>query len=499
MRVDVRLQARPQLDRSWRYAVAPSLLLVIGLFWGTWTAYTLLSGGSQSAIFYAAAGCFVVFAFAFLALQGTGRLNWMSAPPLLTIQALLGFAIMPIVRFATGTDSIDDGYMRAIVQALIGFVAFWAGCALMNRGSTFRFVPLGEDTSSRVAFAAAALLGLGVLGNVILWRSGLFANTTDLDVHASSLGFVQWLTLLANMLPASLIVSAIEMFGKPHPGATCRFVFWISLLTSVGLGAISATKSGTLFPLLYAAMIYTVTRKKLPRSLILLPIFVVMIVFPFVGAFRKNLSAGYRYQFNTVEGLEAAMGQSYEDAFLSFGSTSSSAESENSQIAMARFSHLSYLRDMVTLPVPEMLSGDEKVWLAPIYPLIPRFIWKDKPVFAKGVRLSYLLGNTQYNSSAAMTPIGDLYVMYGTFGVIVGMFVWGISLQLLMNWIIGKDISERRLFFYVIMLPVLLNIEADVVGLIAGTVQYGMSSAILAYVIYGRSETPLRVESQRAG
>jgi hypothetical protein len=279
------------------------------------------------------------------------------------------------------------------------------------------------------------------------------------------------------------------LFGKPYPGAVTTFTFWASLLASVGFGAVSGTKSGTLVPMVHTAMIYAITRRKLPRWIVLLPIFIVMVVFPFVNAFRKNLDAGYRAQFNTLEGLESAMAQSYEDAFLSFGSTSNDAESGNSQAALARFSYLSYLRDMLTLPVPEMLRGDEKIWMAPIYPLVPRFIWKDKPVFEKGVRLSYLLGGAWGSSSAAMTPIGDLYVMYGELGVIVGMFMWGVGLQLMMNWITGKGISERTLFLYLVILSTVLSLEADVVGLIVATVQNGLTYAILAFAIYGSPET----------
>src|ERR1700759_2582321 len=102
MRFDVRLEAKPQIDRAWRRTVAPSLLLVVGLSWGAWSAYALLSDASQTAVFYATAGCYILLAVAFLGLQGVGRLNWMSAPSMLTIEALLGFAIMPTVRFVNG-------------------------------------------------------------------------------------------------------------------------------------------------------------------------------------------------------------------------------------------------------------------------------------------------------------------------------------------------------------------------------------------------------------
>ena len=48
--------------------------------------------------------------------------------------------------------------------------------------------------------------------------------------------------------------------------------------------------------------------------------------------------------------------------------------------------------------------------------------------------------------------------------------------------------SERNVFIYVMMAPVLLNLEADVVGLIVATIQFGLFNVLCAYVVYGRSE-----------
>jgi len=144
-----------------------------------------------------------------------------------------------------------------------------------------------------------------------------------------------------------------------------------------------------------------------------------------------------------------------------------------------------------------MLEGDEKVWLAPVYPLVPRFLWKGKPVLNKGQRLTSLLGGGN-ESSAALTPIGDLYSMYGTYGIVVGMLVWGVFLQLYMNWISRKSTSEKSFFVYISMLPILLNLESGVVGIVAGTVQVGIGVLLTAYVIYGRSVTMLPVVDIRS-
>jgi hypothetical protein len=77
--------------------------------------------------------------------------------------------------------------------------------------------------------------------------------------------------------------------------------------------------------------------------------------------------------------------------------------------------------------------------------------------------------------------------MYGTYGVVAGMLVWGACLQLYMNWIGSRAGTERSLFLFMLMLPSMLDLENDFIGLIAGAVQTFMIALIVSYVIYGWS------------
>ena len=479
-------------------ALIPVGLLVVGLPWGIWSVYALLGGGgSQSVEFDVAGGWFALLAAGYLGLHGLRGMAWTSVPALLTFEGLVGFVVIPAWRFASGDDVLDSTYVHAIILALLGFIAFWIASLILIKESSFQFSPRHKDTPDRIAFMSVSMLGLGVVGNLILWKAGLYGYTSDMGVRASSLGFIQWLSFLASLLGAALVVSAIEVIGKRSAGGVIGIVFWLSLLSSIGFGVIAGMKSSMLFPLLYVILIYCIIKKRMPRTALLLPLFLIVLVYPFVSAFRVNLNAGYRAQFNTIGGLEATVAQSFEDAFQSFGATTAQAESLNSQDATNRLSYLSYLRDVIGLPAPSMLNGEEKVWLAPIYPLVPRFLWKGKPVLDKGMRLASLLGNPGGGTSAALTPIGDLFAMYGTYGVLIGMFVWGACIQLYMNWIGSRNISERSLFVYTLMLQILLNFESDVVGIVASAVQNVILVVILSYAIYGHRSAPPIIATSR--
>jgi hypothetical protein len=468
------------------------VLLVVGIPWAIWTIVALLGSGASPIVpFNLVVGWFLILALAYLGLHGSRGASWSSVPVLLTIEALVTFIGVPLWRFLENDDQIDSGYARAMLLVLIGFASLWIGSLMVMKESTLQFSPAATSTSMRVTVMSGSMLALGVGENLALWKAGLFSYTADVGLREANVGIMQWLGFLSGLLNGALVVSAIEVIGKRSTQVPIRLIFWASFTLSVGFGLISGMKSGPMYPLLYVLLVYGVSRKQMPKTALLLPALVVVLIYPFVNAYRENMNHGYRAQMNTIGGSEAVLEKSFSDAFLGVGSTSSSAAKGYSDAATGRLSYLSYVRDIIKLPAPSMLRGDESVWLAPLYSLVPRFFWKEKPVLNKGQRLSFILGHGM-ESSSAPTLIGDLYSTYGTYGLVAGMLAWGICLQLYMNRIGGKPLSEVTLFIYTSMLLRLINLEEDFVATVAGTVQVSIEVALMAYIIYGRSASSLQ-------
>jgi hypothetical protein len=489
MRVNVVKPIEHDTNSESASGVVPLVLMIVGVAWGIWSVAVLLgNSGSEPITFDALAGWFVLLAIVYLALHGLSGSSWYSVPVLVTLRALLEFIGIPAWRFASGDDLVDPVYVHAMFLVLIGFASFWIGSVVLMKETALRFVTRMRDTSGRVACVSFVMLGLGAGGTLVLWQAGLYSYSADAGLRESSLGFIQWLAVMADLLKMALLVSAIEVLGKRSTGLLIRITFWISLIGSLLVGGISGMKSQIVEPLLCLAVISGITTRRIPRAAFLLPLLLVPI-YPFVTAYRQNLNSGYRDQVNTLGGVEAVLAKSFADSAQSRATTSEQAEDTFDQ-ATGRLSLLADVSDIVGLPDPTLLNGDAKIWLAPFYPFIPRFLWDGKPVLNKGQRVSEALGRPSTTSSA-VTPIGDLYSMYGAFGVVVGMFVYGMSLQLYMNWAGGAH-SEKGLFIYISMLMPLINLEEDAVALVAGAVQLAIIVLVTSYVVYGRSPSSLR-------
>ena len=476
--------ARKSLPR-W---TAPALLAV-----SVPCALLLCGGNSDLISFCAAAGCFAVLGLGYLGLHGLRGMAWCSVPVLLTVRALAEFLGIPAWQLAMGNDALDSLYVRAMFLTLIGFAAFWLGSLVVKKEARLRFVPRSPATPSRTAFLSLAMLILGLGAKLLLWQTGLLSYTADAETREASLAFLQWLVFCANLLNGALLVSAIEILGKQSTRLLIRFVFWSALVFSVAFGAISGMKEELLKPIFYLVLVYGITRGRIPRAAYLLPLLLVLI-YPFENAYRANLDLGYRSEIRTVGGLGAVLKETFADV-VEGPASRSDIVGTGLESSTGRLSLLTYVKDVVGLADPSLLNGDDKIWLAPVYAVVPRFLWKDKPDLNKGGRFSVLLGGSETTAST-LTPIGDLYAMYGTFWLAAGMLTYGICVQIYMNWA-SRGHSERNLFVYLSMLLSLSNLEATVVGIVSESVHLFFLVLITSYIIYGRQGFPLRVAKSR--
>lgn len=484
MNTDILERLAPGFAGKSLYRWMASALLMVSLP----CALLLCGGNSYRLSFCAAAGCFFVLGLGYLGLHGLRGIAWCSVPVLLTVRALVEFLAIPAWQLAVGNDGLDSLYVRAMFLTLIGFAAFWLGSLVVKREARLRFVPRTSATPNRVAFISLAMLALGFGAKLVLWQAGLLSYTADAETRESSLAFLQWLVFCANLLNGALLVAAIEVLGKPSTGRLIRMVFGSSIALSLTVGAISGMKEELLKPILYLVLVYGITRGRIPRVVFLLPLLLVLI-YPFENAYRANLDLGYRSEIRTLDGLGAVLEKTFTDVVE--GSTSrSEIAGTGFESSTSRLSLLSYVRDVLSLPDPSLLNGDDKVWLAPLYAVVPRVLWKDKPDLNKGGRFSVLLGGSETTAST-VTPIGDLYAMYGTFWLAVGMLIYGICLQIYMNWA-SRGHAERDLFVYLSMLLSLINLEATVVGVVSESVQLFVLMSILSYLIYGGPSLRLR-------
>ena len=106
--------------------------------------------------------------------------------------------------------------------------------------------------------------------------------------------------------------------------------------------------------------------------------------------------------------------------------------------------------------------------------IIPRFLWKDKPiddlgnVFGKRYKI---LSETDKVTSWNMPTLNEFYSNFGTKGVIVGMFIMGFVIRLLMNFFPLKENNNYLLSIGFTLLYPLLFLENHLSLVIGASIQ----------------------------
>jgi hypothetical protein len=128
-------------------------------------------------------------------------------------------------------------------------------------------------------------------------------------------------------------------------------------------------------------------------------------------------------------------------------------------------------------PYEEAYDLDNNIWKDLTTSLVPRVVWKEKPVSSDPRKFSDLYFNFGENSFA-ITPFGDLLRNYGIAGVPLGMMIIGIFLRLFYRALIEnqpRSLWRSTLYF---MLITSLSFEAFYGMLLPNFLKVGLVTVI---------------------
>jgi hypothetical protein len=381
-----------------------------------------------------------------------------------------------LVGFAT-----DDPMQLALSAALLGAAIVLADAARANRGAltpitlyAFSWTLtsaanligiLNQDTASRPSYFLYAVEEHLPLAMKLSWL-GLAIPVLAFKWFAASPGWRSIAHLLPSvegeiadryLLPAGLAAAAFGIFISIAPflpslgtlsallgflphlvafvlarmGASRgrRSWIWMALLIAVAEASRAALfaylRGEVLSPIFaYSAGVLIGARSlRALRSPYLWPVYLFAIVFvAYFAAFgevrsRSSLGVG---RLNVVN--EARLAQEHEGQ-------------QSHRTLLARLSNFNQLTQVVRVAEEDgPYQGKTLEYLA--YAWIPRFVWPEKPLIAKGSWFAYRIGqarlfNGRITNSVNMTIPGELYLNFGWLGAFLGLLGYGVLLAAL--------------------------------------------------------------------
>ena len=337
-----------------------------------------------------------------------------------------------------GYSSSDLSWVitKYLLLNTLGFVAVYAGFFvgpwLRQPHIVFgrpRFVFLKLLVVAAVAIVAVVVLvrHAGGFEQLMMQRS----LRSDLRIAARIGG--HWHVLAGILAPACLLWLGLS----PH--AWKRLPFLTLFLISLAIRFVTTgSRSAVVAPLLFAAMIWALQRRRLPYGAMVVLALVGITIVGIIGEYRKNM-----FGVTELKDLDVEVG--------AFSGLRAGVETLTSYSGQAS----GELAIVATVPRDvRLLYGDS--YLSVLAAPIPRAIWRNKPNSAGRLTSERIFGQTEGGPAYPAGPVTEAYWNLHIPGVILVMFAYGAFLRWLADLYRRNAPAAWIVAFYPITLFALL-------------------------------------------
>jgi hypothetical protein len=326
---------------------------------------------------------------------------------------------------------------------------------------------------------------------------GYSANPQSLILHRT---YAYTLHLILNMHYLALIIMTFLIF-KSNQTIIFKSLYLLLIVIMVIFGLLSGFKSPIIYPFIIIFIIYYICKNKFSLSLFFLLIFSTYCSYNTIDFFRVNISA--EKNINKINKDSIAVNivkKNYDTVLNYFGENifvTSIKISEFIKVFYQLNSRINSLEDAslglnIIHSNPKILEKENtpdfltSIVISPISAIIPRFVWKSKPVNTEGEWFSKIVYAKNAGGSVAMTSFLYLYFAGGILMVFLFYFVLGIFQNIIFNVLKpGKFLSTS--FLFIIILPIISNIDSAVYGIISFFFREFIILLILQHIIFKKN------------
>ena len=345
------------------------------------------------------------------------------------------FSLPENTLYALGVSLVVTHWMNELMfLVLLGAIAMWAGygsyagrrvgIALQHSRTMKLWMLTSFKMRQSVLFAA---LLVDFFAKLIMINLGLFGYASAYNNSVESDSYMQYLGLASSLGSLLLLCVSLQNFSVKRPSILNQKVLFLLLAYEILFGLLSGMKSAVVMPLLIVGIVYYSQRNRFPRLLIPAVLAGLTVAYAVITPFRAVISANEGFSGRDIGSLVTQMiSATNADSGGNEDRHSTSLEflSRNNLTYVGSLGiRYSNLHSILPEGSPAFL---ENIFLAPAHALIPRFLWKSKPLENIGQWYTYQVMGLNMISSTAMSPFTYLNFAGGPLAVILGFLVVGV-------------------------------------------------------------------------
>ena len=357
-----------------------------------------------------------------------------------------------------------DDISRALLLVAGGVAAASLGALLIARPRTREPLSLAPRDLPPVRLLVALFLvgGAGLAAGMVLGAVGFDADTAQ---ASGILPFAQFIAQVGGLGLLVIGVTAVAAFTSGSRAYTRVLVAFLAIQV-VG-GFVAGYKSQSLAPLLLTGLVYVAVRQRLPvRALALTAGVTLLVLVPANSVYRTVLRPNPNVGAPPATPLTVAADTL---AYVKF--------------RFRLIDHVALIDDRT----PEMYApgNGDRYSLLPALVLVPRPLWRDKPVLDDSLEFSHTYWEVPVNTETAtpLTQPGDLLRNFGPTGIFAGLALWGMLLGAVLAATRRWSSPRVQWLYLVFIVTVVVYVESDIPQLVAGAAKTLFVAALIAWLL----------------
>ena len=315
---------------------------------------------------------------------------------------------------------------------------------------------------------------------ILLW-TGVSGYGTDLIYTHGIFSLINNSVGIINTF--ALTVSAYVVFRKKEISKNYKVIFIALVLSQIGIGLISGMKEEAITPVVIVAIIYILSGFKVKTKYLLIGITAVIFLYPITNSYRDILNDPFYEKSSKIEMLNLSIISMLNDTSNNTsheGIFDQSLESYSSRLSQYPYFH-SAIENQESW---NYYANMERYLYLPVYPLIPRFLWVEKPRADEGAYYNNMLTGRMTNS-VTVTSLGWAYLEGGLVYMLIIFTFIGFILKRI------DILRDKNVFFLLIYIHIFLLVikpEWDPFFAFSGSLQ----AALVYYILLKATKFKLR-------
>lgn len=326
---------------------------------------------------------------------------------------------------------ITTTMVRHMALAVVGACAMWAGywspvAAGLSRDSLAsafqsRFLP---STDHLRPFVLPILVLIATVSRLAAVRLEIFGYATRSIEHLVELSaYAQYLFLGGDLGKLALALVASQVYSGRKSSSNLIWFYGL-LVSEVAWGLLSGFKSQVVFPLVLVGLLHYLIKGRVSIRLLVSVAAGLAVAYAVIEPFRRARYLDENFDGRSLAAIISVMTSASATKPTSVASTPLVVTiAERLNYTGVGSLGLDYAdKGHTDATDPEFLKD---ILLAPVYAVVPRFLWKDKPIRDDGLWYNQVVQGNTHSSFSMMGQVTYLYFAGGYLAVVLGFFIAG--------------------------------------------------------------------------